>query len=74
MRKDLKTRTPVNCAVDNELNEKLIELSKETMIPKSKLLDVAIKLLLKKYKKWINILVISEFYEPGWKFSSVFIF
>lgn len=51
MRKDLKTRTPVNCAVDNELNEKLIELSKETMIPKSKLLDVAIKLLLEKYKK-----------------------
>ena len=30
MRKDLKTRTPVNCAVDNELNEKLVELSKET--------------------------------------------
>ena len=51
MRKDLKTRTPVNCAVDNELNEKLVELSKETMIPKSKLLDVAIKLLLEKYKK-----------------------
>ena len=51
MRKDLKTRTPVNCAVDNELNEKLIELSKETMLPKSKLLDVAIKLLLEKYKK-----------------------
>nr|DAJ82155.1 MAG TPA: Ribbon-helix-helix domain [Caudoviricetes sp.] len=27
------------------------ELSKETMIPKSKLLDVAIKLLLEKYNK-----------------------
>ena len=51
MRKDLKTRTPVTCAVDTELNKKLIELSKETMIPKSKLLDVAIKLLLEKYKK-----------------------
>ena len=51
MRKDLKTRTPVNCAVDNELNKKLIGLSKETMVPKSKLLDVAIKLLLDKYKK-----------------------
>ena len=51
MRKDLKTRTPVNCAVDNELNKELIELSKETMVPKSKLLDVAIKLLLEKYKK-----------------------
>ena len=51
MRKDLKNRTPVNCAVDNELNKELIELSKETMIPKSKLLDVAIKLLLEKYKK-----------------------
>ena len=51
MRKDLKTRTPVNCAVDNELNKKLTEFSKETMVPKSKLLDVAIKLLLEKYKK-----------------------
>ena len=51
MRKDLKTRTPVNCSVENKLNEKLVELSKETMIPKSKLLDVAIKLLLEKYKK-----------------------
>lgn len=51
MRKDLKTRTPVNCAVDNELNKELIELSKETMIPKSKLLDKAIELLLKEYDK-----------------------
>ena len=46
MRKDLSTREPVNCAVDKELNKKLIELSKNTGIPKSKLLDKAIKLLL----------------------------
>ena len=51
MRKDLKNRTPVNCAVDNELNDKLIKLSKDTMIPKSKLLDKAIEMLLKEYVK-----------------------
>lgn len=51
MRNDLKTRTPVNCAVDINLNNKLIELSKNTMIPKSKLLDKAIELLLKEYSK-----------------------
>ena len=47
MRKDLTNREPVNCAVDKELNRKLIQLSKETNIPKSKLLDKAIELLLK---------------------------
>ncbi|MCI7204384.1 MAG: ribbon-helix-helix domain-containing protein [Clostridium sp.] len=47
MRKDLTNREPVNCAVDKELNQKLIQLSKETNIPKSKLLDKAIELLLK---------------------------
>ena len=47
MRKDLTKREPVNCAVDKELNQKLIQLSKETNIPKSKLLDKAIELLLK---------------------------
>ena len=47
MRKDLTNREPVNCAVDKELNQKLIQLSKETNIPKSKLLDKAIALLLK---------------------------
>lgn len=47
-RKDLKNREPVNCAVDKELNQKLIQLSKETKIPKSKLLDEAIEDLLNK--------------------------
>ena len=47
-RKDLKNREPVNCAVDKELNQKLIQLSKDTKIPKSKLLDEAIELLLQK--------------------------
>ena len=47
MRKDLTNREPVNCAVDKGLNQKLIQLSKETNIPKSKLLDKAIELLLK---------------------------
>ena len=47
-RKDLTTREPVNCAVDKELNQKLIQLSKETKIAKSKLLDEAIEDLLKK--------------------------
>ena len=46
MRKDLTNREPVNCAVDKELNQKLIQLSKNTGVHKSKLLDKAIKLLL----------------------------
>jgi predicted DNA-binding protein len=49
-RNDLKNREPVNCAVDKELNLRLILLSKDTRIPKSKLLDEAIELLLKKYE------------------------
>jgi hypothetical protein len=49
-RDDLKNREPVNCAVDKELNSKLILLSNNTRIPKSKLLDEAIGLLLEKYK------------------------
>lgn len=46
MRKDLVNREPVNCAVNKELNQKLIQLSRNTGIPKSKLLDNAIKLYL----------------------------
>ena len=48
MRKDLTNREPVNCAVDKVLNQKLIQLSKDTKIPKSKLLDESIELLLEK--------------------------
>lgn len=47
-RNDLKNREPVNCAVDKNLNQKLIQLSNNTKIPKSKLLDEAIELLLEK--------------------------
>ena len=47
-RKDVTTREPVNCAVDKKKNKKLIQLSKDTKIPKSKLLDEAIELLLQK--------------------------
>ena len=46
MRKDLTNREPVNCAVNKELNQRLIQLSRNTGIPKSKLLDNAIELYL----------------------------
>ena len=45
----LKNRTRISNAVDNELYAKLIELSKKTMIPISKLLDKSIELVLKEY-------------------------
>lgn len=51
MRKDLINREPVNCAVDKNLNQRLIQLSKNTGVPKSKLLDKAIKLLLESTEK-----------------------
>ncbi|MDY3373309.1 MAG: ribbon-helix-helix domain-containing protein [Terrisporobacter othiniensis] len=46
----LKNRTPISNAVDTELLNKLKQLSKDTMIPLSKLLDKAIELLLKEYE------------------------
>ena len=45
----LKTRTRISNAVDTELLEKLKQLSKETTIPLSKLLDKGIELVLKEY-------------------------
>lgn len=45
VRKDLKNRTPVGSAIDNELYNWLKEFSKNTGIPISKLLDKAIELL-----------------------------
>ena len=45
--KDLKTRTPISNAVNTGLLNQLKDYSKETSIPISKLLDKAIKLLLK---------------------------
>lgn len=47
----LKNRTRISNAIDSELLLKLRELSKETMIPLSKLLDKGIELVLKEYKK-----------------------
>ena len=49
--KDLKTRTPISNAVNTELLNQLKNYSKETGIPISKLLDKAIKLLLKSTNK-----------------------
>ena len=45
VRKDLKNRTPIGSAIDNDLYNWLKEYSKETSIPVSKLLDKAITLL-----------------------------
>ena len=44
---NLKNRIVPNSAVDKELYNKLKDLSKETGVPISRLLDKAIKLLLK---------------------------
>lgn len=46
----LVTRTVVSNSIRKDLAEELNILSKETRIPKSKLLDEAIELLLEKHK------------------------
>ena len=51
MNRGLKTRTPISNAVETELFEKLKNLSEQTMIPMSKLLDKGIKLVLKEYEE-----------------------
>lgn len=48
--KDLKNRVRFSTSMDKELAEKLEDLSKTTRIPKSKLVDEAIALLLKNHK------------------------
>lgn len=48
---DLKTRERYSASFDKELLAALKDLSKETMIPLSKLLDKSIELLLKEYDK-----------------------
>lgn len=48
---DLKNRVRIGNAVDKMLFEKLKQLSKETMIPISRLLDRAIQLVLEEYTK-----------------------
>ena len=49
--KELKNRTPISNAVDTNLLNELRNLSSETSIPLSKLLDKGIKLVLEQYKK-----------------------
>ena len=49
---NLKNRVVPNSAIDKVLYEKLKNLSKETSIPISKLLDKAIVLLLESTKKY----------------------
>lgn len=48
---DLTTRVRIGNAVNKELFEKLKQLSKDTMIPMSRLLDRGIELVLKEYEK-----------------------
>lgn len=48
---DLKNRVRMGNAVDKMLFEKLKQLSKDTMIPMSRLLDRGIELVLQEYKK-----------------------
>nr|DAY96641.1 MAG TPA: Ribbon-helix-helix domain [Caudoviricetes sp.] len=49
--KDLKNRIRFSTSMDIELSKKLEELSKQTRIPKSKLVDEAIEMLVNKYNK-----------------------
>lgn len=48
---DLTTRTRIGNTVNTELLKEFKQLSKDTKIPMSRLLDEAIDDLLKKYKK-----------------------
>lgn len=54
MSRGLKNRTPISNAVETELYEKLKQLSENTMIPISRLLDRGIELVLKEYEKPAN--------------------
>lgn len=46
----LKTRRAFSNAIDKDLFEAFEQLHKQTRIPKSKLLDEAIQMLIEKYK------------------------
>jgi hypothetical protein len=48
---DLKNRVRIGNAVDKKLFEKLKQLSMETMIPMSRLLDRGIELILREYEE-----------------------
>jgi hypothetical protein len=48
--KGLVNRRPINNSLDKELYDKFHDLHERTGLPKSKLLDEAVKLVLKKYE------------------------
>ena len=52
--RNLKNRVAFSNAIDKELHVAFEQLHKETRIPKSKLLDEAVQLLLGKYKATKN--------------------
>lgn len=49
MRRELKTRTPLGVAVDNEVYKSLKEYSESTGIPMSKVIDKAVTEYLKEH-------------------------
>ena len=51
MSRGLKNRTPISNAVDTSLFDQLKQFSKEYIIPKSRILDKSIELVLQEYKK-----------------------
>lgn len=50
-KRGLKNRTTISSTLKNENYQKIKELSNETMIPISKLLDQAVENLISNYKK-----------------------
>jgi metal-responsive CopG/Arc/MetJ family transcriptional regulator len=48
---DLTNRIRFSSTIDRDLADKLKELSDQTMVPQSKLIDKAIQLLLKEYNR-----------------------
>ena len=51
--RELKNRIRISTSIDLELNAKLEEISKKSMIPKSKLIDKAIQLLCEEYEQFL---------------------
>lgn len=51
--RELKNRIRISSSVDKKLYEVFEEIANETKIPKSKLYDIALELLAKKYNKEI---------------------
>ena len=51
--RELKNRIRISTSIDLELNAKLEEISKKSMIPKSKLIDKALQLLCEEYEQFL---------------------